>query len=125
MDSFDYLFIDEAGQWAIAKECTESVLDAAHIVSVENGCNDCPTNGLVLRTDVHRLYDKGLFKVDVDGKICDISDISDISDIGGVGEGYLEILKSARIGKKHLNRVVGSLKAVASNKNPSFVSKCE
>ncbi len=47
-----------------------AILDAAHILSVEYGGDYKPNNGLLLRADLHRLFDRGLMAIDPDtGKV--------------------------------------------------------
>jgi hypothetical protein len=47
-------------------ECTvESVLDAAHIIPYRGPHTDHPANGILLRTDLHTLFDLRLVTVDV------------------------------------------------------------
>lgn len=46
-----------------------ALLDAAHIQSVEHGGPDEPDNGILLRADLHRLYDAGYFKIKPDGTL--------------------------------------------------------
>ena len=53
---------------AVTGEKALPVLDAAHIRPVATGGQHQPDNGLLLRTDVHRLYDKGYVTVTPDGK---------------------------------------------------------
>ena len=54
----------------ISGEETPEVLDAAHLVPVEKGGEDQIGNGFILRTDIHRLYDRGMFLINPkDGKL--------------------------------------------------------
>lgn len=50
-------------------EPLRAVLDAAHVHDVENGGCDEPENGLLLRADLHRLFDKGYFSIRADGRL--------------------------------------------------------
>jgi putative restriction endonuclease len=52
---------------AVTGEKALPVLDAAHIRPVAQGGQHRLDNGLLLRTDVHRLYDKGYVSVTPDG----------------------------------------------------------
>lgn len=45
------------------------LLDAAHILSVEHGGSDEPENGVLLRADLHRLFDAGYFTIKTDGSL--------------------------------------------------------
>ena len=42
----------------ISREKTELVLEAAHIIPDKDDGSDTPKNGIALRVDIHRLYDK-------------------------------------------------------------------
>jgi putative restriction endonuclease len=53
---------------AVTGEKALPVLDAAHILPVAEGGQHRQDNGLLLRTDVHRLFDKGYVTVTPDGR---------------------------------------------------------
>jgi putative restriction endonuclease len=53
---------------AITGERTLPILDAAHIKSYKAGGEHVPSNGLLLRTDIHRLFDKGYVTVTTEGR---------------------------------------------------------
>jgi hypothetical protein len=53
----------------ISGEQTLAVLDAAHVLDVEQGGPDLPNNGLLLRADLHRLFDAGYFSILTTGKL--------------------------------------------------------
>jgi putative restriction endonuclease len=53
---------------AVSGEKTLPILDAAHIRSYEAGGEHDPSNGLLLRTDIHRLFDLGYVTVAPDGR---------------------------------------------------------
>jgi putative restriction endonuclease len=50
---------------AVTGEHSLPVVDAAHIRPVEHGGSHGVPNGLALRTDIHRLFDRGYLTVDV------------------------------------------------------------
>jgi putative restriction endonuclease len=50
----------------VTGERTLPILDAAHIQSFSAGGEHAPSNGLLLRTDIHRLFDLGYVSVDAD-----------------------------------------------------------
>jgi putative restriction endonuclease len=52
----------------VTGERTLPILDAAHIRPYEEGGEHDVTNGLLLRTDIHRLFDKGYVTISHDGK---------------------------------------------------------
>lgn len=51
---------------AVTQEHSLPVLDAAHIVPYANGGQHLVSNGLSLRSDIHRLFDRGYVTVDED-----------------------------------------------------------
>lgn len=53
---------------AVSGERTLPILDAAHIRAFEAGGEHTPSNGLLLRTDIHRLFDLGYVTVARDGR---------------------------------------------------------
>ena len=52
---------------ALTRERTLPILDAAHIRAYASGGGHEITNGLLLRTDIHRLFDLGYVTVSTDG----------------------------------------------------------
>src|SRR5262249_37666249 len=54
---------------AMTGEKTLPVLEAAHIRPYSNGGKHELPNGLLLRSDLHRLFDKGYLTVDPDDKV--------------------------------------------------------
>lgn len=53
---------------AITGERTLPVLEAAHIIPVTRGGMHRPDNGLFLRSDIHKLFDRGYVTVDPTGR---------------------------------------------------------
>lgn len=53
---------------AVTGERTYPVLEAAHIVPVARGGFHQPQNGLLLRSDIHKLFDRGYVTVQPDGR---------------------------------------------------------
>ncbi|MFE0753994.1 HNH endonuclease [Inquilinus sp. NPDC058860] len=53
---------------AVTNEKTLPILDAAHIRSYADGGEHQPSNGLLLRTDIHRLFDLGYVTVSSEGR---------------------------------------------------------
>lgn len=54
---------------SITGERTIQALEAAHIISSKNRGAEVVENGLLLRADLHRLYDSGNFAVDPSGRV--------------------------------------------------------
>lgn len=62
----------------------EAALEAAHLHSVADGGNDDAANGMMLRADIHRLFDANLLTIDPrTGKVDVSSDVKD-SDYGAL-----------------------------------------
>jgi hypothetical protein len=51
------------GRCCISGYDAPDALEAAHIVGVAEGGTDAPENGLLLRVDLHRLFDLGLLQI--------------------------------------------------------------
>jgi predicted restriction endonuclease len=60
-----HLLVAYHGRCAFTGCNVEEVLDAAHIVPYRGPDTNHPTNGLLLRTDIHTLFDLNLVSVDV------------------------------------------------------------
>lgn len=86
---------------AITGEKTINVLDAAHIVPSADGGPETLENGLLLRTDIHRLWDDGFFDIDANGEIHIVRELSCE---------YVERLKGCRISRVTLERTRAALK---------------
>ena len=48
---------------ALTGENCESSLEAAHIIPAHEGGPEYPENGMLLRADIHRLFDAGKFRI--------------------------------------------------------------
>lgn len=57
------------GECAVSGETLRNVLDAAHILEVKGDGGFAPGNGLLLRTDIHRLFDARLLRIEGDGRV--------------------------------------------------------
>lgn len=51
------------GCCALTREACESALEAAHIIPAHQGGPEYPENGMLLRADVHRLFDAGKLEI--------------------------------------------------------------
>ena len=51
------------GCCALTNETCETSLEAAHIVPAHQGGPEYPENGILLRADIHRLFDAGKFEI--------------------------------------------------------------
>lgn len=90
------------GCCAISGEKTPQALDAAHIYEAKAGGAESLSNGILLRSDLHRLYDAGLFEISMDGTI---------KITGDVSKDYVELLNGKVIEKKIINRIKDALLA--------------
>jgi hypothetical protein len=57
------------GCCAITGEKLQDALEAAHLIPVEEGGQDTVGNGIMLRADIHRLFDAGHIRIKKDGTI--------------------------------------------------------
>lgn len=89
---------------AISGETTPDVLEAAHIIPVKRNGADVPMNGMLLRADLHRLYDAGHFKIDVSGHLIPTAELS---------KTYKTLLaKREKLAPETLARILPALKIV-------------
>lgn len=59
---------------AITGETTQEALDVAHIIASAESGADVIDNSILLRTDIHRLFDKKMFSISSSGEITNISE---------------------------------------------------
>jgi len=86
-------------------ESTLETLDVAHIIPVSENGADTMSNVLLLRTDLHRLYDRGVFIITPEGK-------ADIRMEDGLSDTYKEILSNVSLEETVLKRVKSALGVV-------------
>ena len=85
---------------AVTGEATIEVLDAAHIVCSAEGGAETLENGLLLRADIHRLWDCGIIDIDPTGEIHVVKKLS---------KHYAESIKDQRIPRATLERAKKAL----------------
>jgi hypothetical protein len=95
---------------AISKEKTHAALEAAHIVDLQLRGAFSPANGILLRADLHRLFDKNLLRIFPDGSIW-------FSKV--VSKDYRDQFQNLHLSPVLLRRVADALKA----KETGFGSK--
>lgn len=66
---FKRLLLERVGQCLITGCKIRSVLEGAHIIPHSETQDDSIDNGLLLRADIHKLYDSNLLGIDGDGKL--------------------------------------------------------
>jgi hypothetical protein len=98
------------GACAITGEKTTQALEAAHVVDVKSKGRDCLSNALLLRADLHALFDRNMFNISAEtGEICDISP--------ALSEGYTGLLKGMTIPSDALKRIRVALNCRARIEN--------
>ncbi len=75
---------------AITGVALPAVLEAAHIIPVSNNGQDYVNNGLCLRSDIHRLFDTGHLRIDIDGNLY-------LSESAGLIQNYGSLPKKIQI----------------------------
>lgn len=91
---------------AITGEKTQSALEAAHIVEAYANGPESLNNGILLRADIHRMYDASIFEIRCDGSIGICGELSDE---------YRKILESKTLDKEVLDRVAEALQQRMDN----------
>ncbi|MCC4861776.1 HNH endonuclease [Vibrio splendidus] len=94
---FRKLLMKFDGRCVLTGEENPTVLEAAHIIPVSSGGPDIPANGMILRCDLHKLYDSGAFKFDSAGYI----QISSLE----CGNYYEELLNNTKLPTLTVERV--------------------
>ena len=93
-------------------ETTIQALDAAHLIPAAEGENDMPFNGIVLRADLHRLFDACLFTLGPDGRVVFPARRP------GLSADYRKLLRNRRLPPTTLQRVGGTIAS------PLFQNRC-
>lgn len=81
---------------ALTGEETVESLEAAHVIPVKERGADIVQNAMLLRADLHRLYDAGKFVIDTSGDVAGLKDVSDA---------YRTLLRKARLSAETYQRV--------------------
>lgn len=82
--TFREALVGAYGQCAVSREHSEPALDAAHIESYAAGGPSTIQNGLLLRADIHRLYDRHYVSVTPDDEFWVSDRLHDEFDNGRV-----------------------------------------
>ena len=110
----DIIALDE--KCVISGETTEAALDAAHIIPARENGNEIPENGIALRADIHRLYDRdrdrdrdrGIFQIHPKtGKVR-----IDPAKRRKLSEDYINLLKNGKLPDATLQRVQKALQKI-------------
>lgn len=87
-------------QCVVTGERQAEVLEAAHIISAKRGGGEFIENGVLLRSDIHRLFDAKLLKFSDDGSL-----ILEAS----VKQSYKKLLKRKRLNRAVVSRIRDAL----------------
>lgn len=100
----------DGGKCVLTGENTDKAIEAAHLVPAREGKDDRPCNGIMLRADLHRLFDARprLFRFDTSGRVM-------ILEETGFSENYLELLNGKSLPPRTLERVQATLKRIDWN----------
>ena len=94
------------GMCVISHETTKAALDAAHIIRAADEGNEIPENGIALRADIHRLYDRGMFNIHPEtGQTAHIA-------YDELSEDYIDLLEDSVLPDATLQRVSTALQEV-------------
>lgn len=91
-------------QCALSGDQTVEALEAAHVIPSMAGGNEIVANGLLLRADLHRLFDAGLFTIKVNGRVA----LSSAARTA-LSTPYFELLSRARLSAPVHARVKAAL----------------
>lgn len=91
---------------AITRVSPTAVLDLAHILAAKHRGRASAANCMLLRSDLHRLFDAGLLDIESDGSVTLDADAKDL-------EKYREELRGARVDQSIHDRVRAALEARA------------
>lgn len=89
----------------ISGESLKNTLDVAHIISSSAGGNELLDNSVLMRADIHRLFDADYFELSSDGKVKILKKSSDY---------YENLLRYAKVPQNILNRIKDALKCKSS-----------
>jgi len=98
---------------AVSEERTATALEAAHVKAVADGGTDSISNCILLRADLHRLYDAGVFRIEANGRLRVIAPVSDT---------YMSMLEDARIPESVIARIQSILQVRDVEEAPSAAS---
>jgi hypothetical protein len=88
---------------ALTKFETLDALEAAHIVDADSHGGYSANNGLMLRADLHRMFDSGTLMIEQDGTVSWAANVA-------VDQDYLEQSKKWRLEPEELRRISAALK---------------
>lgn len=101
-DKFRRAVLSFGARCALTSCSLVEALDAAHVIDVESGGSFQASNGIMLRADLHRLYDRGALLIHQDGTVA-------WSEHLEIPEEYLEASKRWKLCPDELRRVSKAL----------------
>lgn len=87
-------------QCILTGETATAALEAAHIIPANMGGTEIEENGILLRADLHRLFDAELLKISAEGIV---------SVENAAGKSYMALLEGKRLPKATFHRVKRAL----------------
>lgn len=98
-------------QCVLSREKTVEVLEAAHIIPASSGGAEVIENGMILRADLHRLFDAGFFTISNDGSVIVLNTLE---------ESYAETLTNKRLPAETLERILPALTLLNGGTNKAI-----
>jgi len=95
-DLFRKVLLTFDEQCCLTGERTAAALEAAHLIPSKDLGAEIAENGIILRADLHKLFDRGCFRFDQEGKVVDVQNVSDE---------YRNILEGSKLPIETVNRV--------------------
>jgi len=89
---------------AISGEQEAAAIEAAHIVPVKAGGQEVISNAFLLRADIHRLFDAGLFWFELS------ADHAYVKHVAGLSQQYQDLLTDKSLPKPTFQRVAQALR---------------
>jgi predicted restriction endonuclease len=99
-DLFRKILLTYDERCTISGENTVNALEAAHIIPSKDGGAEVAENGLLLRADIHNLYDSGNFSINRFGRVVNVNNVSDK---------YKKLLKGKKLPDNTFTRVRDAL----------------
>ncbi len=101
--AFRKALLDMGARCALSGETTEASLEASHLVDVERAGGFSPKNGIILRADIHKLFDSGHIVIKEDGSV-------EAGKNAALSRRYIDELPKWRLSDEELRRISTALK---------------
>jgi hypothetical protein len=97
------------GCCAVTGESMPEALDAAHVLGVREKGRDTIDNGILLRSDLHRLFDMNYFTFNENGNVCDVAS-ERLHESSGLTDTYRQALSGKSLPAEVLARILPNLR---------------